>query len=86
MSYFEELQNDPNTVWTITRRNVITKEYKEFFSVYATYDIAVRELEDWCDRMGFDLYEKQPTEFTVCESGLKVPSYSVIIYARTFIK
>lgn len=87
MSYFEELLNDPNTVWSITRQNIITKETKEFVNIYASYDTAVDGLCEWCERMAYDLYEgKDETQFIVCEHGSRVAKYNVTIYARTLVK
>ena len=87
MSYFKELKNNPDVVWSITRYNVITKESKEWNNIFASYDIAINELLDYCDRMGYRLYETHDeTQFVICEQGLKAPSYTVTIYARKFVK
>ena len=84
MSYFEELQQRPNIVWMIENYDSQAGEYLLFAgSIFSKYDLAVRWLENYCEDYGYELYEKQETEFTIYHNSR--PLYSIVIFARELI-
>lgn len=84
MSYFEELLQDPNTVWDIVLTEHPNERITGFNRIYARYDLAVKALQTYCDKQG---YELQPTEDeTVFYLNDDFGWLTATIYARTLIK
>ena len=84
MSYFEELLQDPNTVWDVVLKEQPNGRIIGFNGIYARYDLAVKALQAYCYKQ---VYELQPTEDeTVFYLNDNFGRITATIYARKLIK